>query len=122
MFEVDLMSRIPIYEQLYRKTVELVLKGILQEGEQLPSVRSLATELHVNPNTVAKAYSLLERDGIVCSVAGRGSFIAKPDLLLAQEKLLGDFDTAVRRALESGLTGEILEKRLTTLIQEGETI
>ena len=103
MFEVDLMSRIPIYEQLYRKTVELVLKGILQEGEQLPSVRSLATELHVNPNTVAKAYSLLERDGIVCSVAGRGSFMVKPDLLQAQGNLFGDFDSmAVRRALESG--------------------
>lgn len=56
MFDLDLQSRTPIYEQLYKKTVELIIKGVLKENEQLPSVRSLAKDLSVNPNTVSKAY------------------------------------------------------------------
>ena len=119
MFDIDLMSRIPIYEQLYRKVIELILKGALTEQEKLPSVRSLATELSVNPNTVAKAYSLLERDGIIYSLAGRGSFIAKPDKLLAQERVLTDFDTAVRHALEIGIGKETLQERIE-MIQENQ--
>lgn len=115
MFDIDLMSRVPIYEQLYRKVIELILKGVLTEQEKLPSVRSLATQLGVNPNTVAKAYTLLERDGIICSLAGRGSFIAKPDKLLAQERILSDFDSAVRHALEIGIEAGILQKRIDTL-------
>lgn len=115
MFDIDFMSRIPIYEQLYRKVIELILKGILTEQDKLPSVRNLATELSVNPNTVAKAYSLLERDGIIYSLAGRGSFIAKPDKLLAQEKILIDFDEAVIHAFEIGITEEMLQERITKL-------
>ena len=121
MFEIDLMSRIPIYEQLYRNVMESLLKGELQEGEQLPSVRSLAMELHVNPNTVAKAYALLERDGYIRSVAGRGSFVVKPDLEQAQGKLLREFDAVVRQTLEMGISGEILQKRLTELLKEDES-
>jgi len=115
MFDIDLMSRIPIYEQLYRKVIELILKGLLTEQDKLPSVRSLATQLGVNPNTVAKAYSLLERDGIIYSLAGRGSFIAKPDKLLAQERVLTDFDTAVRHALEIGIDPDTLRNRIDTI-------
>ena len=123
MFDIDLMSRIPIYEQLYRKVIELILKGVLTEQEKLPSVRSLATELGVNPNTVAKAYSLLERDGIIYSLSGRGSFIAKPDKILAQERVLKDFDTAVSHALEIGIDAETLQQRIQTIQenQKGET-
>ncbi len=119
MLEVDLMSRIPIYEQLYRGVMVSLLKGELQEGAQLPSVRSLAMELHVNPNTVAKAYALLERDGFVRSVAGRGSFVVKPDWERVQGELLGEFDTVVRQTLEMGISGEILQKRLAELLKEG---
>ena len=124
MFDIDLMSRIPIYEQLYRKVVELILKGVLTEQEKLPSVRSLATELGVNPNTVAKAYSLLERDGIIYSLSGRGSFIAKPDKLLAQERILCDFDVAVGHALEIGIEAELLQNRIKTIEKQkkGEEI
>lgn len=121
MFEIDLMSRVPIYEQLYRDVMESLLKGELQEGAQLPSVRSLAMELCVNPNTVAKAYALLERDGYIRSVAGRGSFVIKPDLEQAQGKLLEEFDTVVRQTLEMGISGEILQKRLTELLKEDES-
>lgn len=77
MFQLDLQSRIPIYEQMKKKIVELVLTGVLPVGEQLPSVRSLAREVGVNPNTVQKAYQELERDGIIVTIGGKGSFIAR---------------------------------------------
>ena len=112
MFDIDLMSRTPIYEQLYRKVMELILKGVLKEQDKLPSVRSLAGDLGVNPNTVAKAYTLLERDGIIYSLAGRGSFVAKPDTLLAQAHILGDFDIAAKHALETGIAREVLCDRI----------
>lgn len=76
MFKLDLQSRLPIYEQMKRKISELVLTGELKPDDQLPSVRSLARDLGVNPNTVQKAYQDLERDGIIYSVAGRGSYIS----------------------------------------------
>lgn len=118
MFDIDLMSRTPIYEQLYRRVIELIIKGVLGEQDKLPSVRALATELGVNPNTVAKAYALLERDGIIYSLAGRGSFVDKPDTLLAQEHILSDFDTAVGNALSAGITKEKLHERLDSLTTE----
>lgn len=117
MFDIDLMSRTPIYEQLYKKVVELILKGVLQEQDKLPSVRSLATELSVNPNTVAKAYNLLERDKIIYSLAGRGSFVAKPDKLLAQEHILAAFDSAVLEAIDMGIDRETLITRIDSVIE-----
>ena len=108
MFDIDLMSRVPIYEQLYRRVTELIMKGVLQEQDKLPSVRALATDLGVNPNTVAKAYSLLERDGFICTLAGRGCFVSKTDTALAQAQLLGSFDEAARRALGVGISKQIL--------------
>ena len=76
MFKLDLQSRQPIYEQLKNKIGELVLLGELKPDDQLPSVRSFARDLGVNPNTVQKAYQDLERDGIIYSVSGRGSYIS----------------------------------------------
>lgn len=75
MIKLDLQSRLPIYEQLRSKIIELVMLGQLGADDQLPSVRSFARELGVNPNTVQKAYQELERDKIIYSVAGRGSYI-----------------------------------------------
>ena len=77
MFSIDFTSRLPIYEQLYNNTVRLISLGALQPGEKLPPVRTLASQLGVNPNTVSKAYQMLERDGVVYSVVGRGSFISE---------------------------------------------
>lgn len=76
MIQLDLRSRLPIYEQLVEKIKELIVKGILQSDEQLPSVRTLANELTINPNTIQKAYRELEREGYIYSVKGRGSFVS----------------------------------------------
>lgn len=76
MFELDVRSRKPIYEQLTDKVKELIMHGILQADEQLPSVRILSSQLTVNPNTIQKAYRELEREGYIYSLQGKGSFVA----------------------------------------------
>ena len=84
MFILDLKSRVPIYEQLKARTLELIVAGVLQQDSQLPSVRSLARELGVNPNTIQKAYQDMEKEGIIYSVAGKGSFVN--DICSVKEK------------------------------------
>ena len=82
---IDLKDRRPIYEQLIDQIMYLVLHGVMQPGEQLPSVRSLAGELAINPNTIQKAYAELERRGITYIVPGRGSFVS-PELDVVTEE------------------------------------
>jgi len=111
-FEIDLKSRTPIYEQIYRKTVEFIIKGELKENDQMPSVRSLSAEISVNPNTITKAYALLEKDGIIYSLSGRGSFVAKVEIDKVADFLLNDFDSCVIDALNSGINAQMLKKRI----------
>lgn len=75
MFELDLRSREPIYEQLIDKIKEHIIKHILKPDEQLPTVRVLASELTINPNTIQKAYRELENRGYIYSVPGKGNFV-----------------------------------------------
>ena len=72
MITLDLTGRAPIYEQICSQFSSLISKGVLKENDKLPSSRMLAKELGLNPNTVAKAYSRLEHDDIIYSVAGKG--------------------------------------------------
>lgn len=76
VFDIDVKSRMPIYEQITENIKRLVIQGVLMPEEQLPSVRSLAQELTINPNTIQKAYRELEREGYVVSRPGKGSFIS----------------------------------------------
>ncbi len=108
MFNLDLTSRTPIYEQLYNNVVRLISAGVLKPNEKLPPVRTLACELSVNPNTVSKAYKLLEQDGYICSAVGKGSFIS-PDLdALSVEKQLASekLRSALKEAQRVGLSRE----------------
>jgi len=75
MFQIDRFGRVPIYEQIIEQTQRLIASGALKEGDQLPSVRVLSQELTVNPNTLQKAYSELERRGICVSAPGNGRFV-----------------------------------------------
>lgn len=112
MFNIDLQSRIPIYEQLRKNIIELVAKGVLKENDQLPSIRSLAKELNINPNTIAKSYQILEHDGIIYSNMGRGSFIAGVKNDIINDYILSDFDNCVCEALKIGLSKEDLIRRI----------
>jgi len=77
MFQIDAMSRTPVYEQIISQLERFVLKGILKKNDQLPSVRSLSMELSINPNTIQKAYSELDRKGMIYSVPGKGCFVSE---------------------------------------------
>ena len=76
-FHVDPASGLPIYLQLANQVKKATAGGILRPGDQLPSVRELAAQLAVNPNTVAKAYQELERDGVIATSRGKGTFVAE---------------------------------------------
>lgn len=76
MITVDFKDRKPIYEQLIDNIRNLAIIGALKADEQLPSVRQLACELGINPNTIQKAYGELERQGVIYSLLGRGNFIS----------------------------------------------
>lgn len=86
MILIDYKDRRPIYEQMAEKLSDLMVRGILEQNSQLPSVRSLATELSINPNTIQRAYAQLERQGYIYSVKGRGSFVAENNQIRAQKK------------------------------------
>src|SRR5690242_7105454 len=75
MFELDLKSRKPIYEQLVDKLKELIITDVLKPDEQLPTVRQLAAEISINPNTIQKAFRELENQGYSYSIPGKGSFV-----------------------------------------------
>ncbi len=118
MVNIDLTSRTPIYEQIYKGVIEQIIKGTLKENDRIPSVRSFAKDSGVNPNTVAKAYQELERNGIIYSLQGRGTFIAKPDSEIFRSAILTGFDKAVRDALDRGIGAPELKDRIDMIKEE----
>lgn len=87
MIIIDYKDRRPIYEQIIERFQDLIVKGVLKPDSQLPSVRSLAMELSINPNTIQKAYAELERQGYLYSIKGRGSFVSfNEELLMVKQK------------------------------------
>ena len=121
MILIDVKSRQPIYEQLYNGIVRLSALGAMLPGERLPSVRSLAQELGVNPNTVQKAYQLLERDGLIVSAPGKGSFLADQGGKLNEKRLKAKetLKQAVTDALASGMSGEEIRSSVETILSGG---
>lgn len=122
MIIIDYKDRRPIYEQVVQRLEELILKGILEPGSQLPSVRNLAMELSINPNTIQKAYMELERSRFIYSVKGKGSFIAENDNLIniKKEEVLQNLSKVVRDAREIGILQEqLIEKVNEGYIKEG---
>ena len=94
MFIIDTQSKLPIFEQLKKQILEFITIGILSPNDKLPSVRAMASQIGVNPNTVAKAYQELERSGVICSVAGKGSFVSSADEVTRslQKKIIERFE------------------------------
>ncbi|MCD8367861.1 MAG: GntR family transcriptional regulator [Clostridiales bacterium] len=118
--ELDYRSRIPISEQLVAGIVRLVACGVLSPGEQLPSVRGMAQQLGINPNTVQKAYRALEQLGAIYSLPGKGSFVSEGDEARALQKrqALEELDGALRTALDTGVTLEELDAHCRSWLQE----
>lgn len=106
MFEINLQSREPIYEQLCKNVIKLVSLGLLKPDEKLPPVRTLATEQGINPNTVSKAYQLLEKEGVIYSVVGKGSFVSSDISVVDKRKelVIEELTKILKKAEELGLT------------------
>ena len=122
MLNLDYRDARPIYEQVRDGLRRLMVTGVIQEGEKLPSVRSLASRLAINPNTIQRAYESLEAEGYLYSVPGKGSFAAPYTGVdqRRQEELLGRFDAVTAELLFLGVTGETLAARVRGL-EGGET-
>lgn len=97
MFFIDNRSTKPIYEQIIDTVKEQILKGNLNEGDQLPSVRQLASLLTVNPNTVSKAYQELEHDRIIQTVRGKGTFISQINKKTVNHEKLDDIKIELKK-------------------------
>lgn len=108
MFQINLQSDVPIYDQIVRSVIRLKSVGVLKAGDRLPSVRSTALSLGINPNTVQKAYNILEAKHITVSAAGRGSFIAESDTAEKEMKIMAEniLSDAVKKAFSDGVQYE----------------
>lgn len=115
MINLDYQSRTPIYEQIIEEIERYVALGILKPEEQLPSVRELATELGINPNTVKKAYTELERKGVTVTLSTKGTYIAYNTEKIVEEKIeekLKEIRKLVKDIEQMGLSEEEIKKRI----------
>ncbi|WP_050179760.1 GntR family transcriptional regulator [Domibacillus robiginosus] len=122
MFTIDTRSRVPIYEQLIEKMKELIIREVMKEDEKLPSVRVLAQELTINPNTIQKAYRELEREGFIYSIPGKGSFVSPVKKEINKERvemLKHELERIVGEILYLGVPKDEVIKLIET-IQEPE--
>lgn len=110
MISINARDPRPIYLQIKESLCRLILTGVLPEGERLPSVRELAGQLAINPNTIQRAYRELEHEGFICSVTGKGSFVGAISQVDHSRKAakLAQFQEAARELLTLGMTREEL--------------
>lgn len=118
MISLNYRDARPIYEQIRDELRKLIVTGALSSEEKLPSVRSLAAELAINPNTIQRAYNELEQEGYICSVPGKGSFASADAMAGAARKkeLLEKLRELMRELRWLGVTRE----ELLSLFEEGE--
>lgn len=126
MLNIDATSSTPIYEQIIDEVKEGIIKGIIEPGEKLPSVRELAKMLTLNPNTIQKAYQELERQKVTVTIRGRGTFVSEDYQPRKDEERLMEvaelFKKGIVEAYYMGLTKEDICKLIEKLISELEGV
>ncbi len=122
---VDTRSGIPIYKQIVQQIEKGLMGGLLKPGDQLPTVREVALDLTVNPNTVARAYRELEYAGVIESIQGRGSFITadlpRPSGEDKEKIIKKEIEDLVREARQLNVSPEKLEKMLKKALENEQT-
>lgn len=120
MILLDYRDKRPIYEQIVDKIERLIIGGGLEANYKMPSVRSLAIELSVNPNTIQRAYAQLEQDGYIYTVSGRGSFVAHEcEWRCGKEaELTKELQELLDRAKEVGMSLETITKIINKAFEE----
>ena len=112
LVEIDYKEKCPLYEQITARFEQLIIKGALKPGEAMPSIRSLAVELSINPNTIQKSYATLEQAGYTYSVSGRGSFVSNVEEIMPKkrEEFFAEIEELIKRAGDLGISrAEIIE-------------
>lgn len=114
MLHLDYRDARPIYAQIIGGIKGQISAGVLQPGDKLPSVRELAAELAINPNTIQRAYRQLEMEGWIVTMPGKGCFVCRDERLAEEEKkgLLAAFDKAVDDLVAFGISRDTLIARL----------
>jgi GntR family transcriptional regulator len=99
------MGGSPIYEQLYERITELISTGVMQKDEKLPTIREVAKQLGINPNTVQKAYQILEQQGLIYSIPAKGSYVNPSDsaVISLRNNAMKNFIESARFALGCGI-------------------
>ena len=100
MIFIDYQDSRPIYEQIVEKYQTLIIKGVLAPDEQIPSVRQTAADLSINPNTIQKAYAILEAEGYIYTVRGRGNFVSGDSA--AHDRKRADWQKKLEAILREG--------------------
>ncbi len=124
MILLDYRDKRPIYEQVVEKLEKMIISGGMEPLTRMPSVRSLAMELSVNPNTIQRAYAQLEQDGYLYTVSGRGSYVTAENEWREnkQSKVLKEWQNITQQAKEAGLTEEQLAEYLHQIYEETQTL
>lgn len=117
MYQIDNQSRYAVYEQIVRQVEKYILSGVLSADQQLPSVRTLSIELSVNPNTVQRAYTELERQRLVYSITGKGTFIDPQALSQLQAKQRGSLDD-LRPVIQTLRLSGVTKQEMIDLIEQ----
>lgn len=117
MIILDYQDRRPIYEQVTEKFRTLIYQGALPPGSRLPSVRQLAMELSINPNTIQRAYMTLEQEGLIYPVKGKGNFVAEVQKI--QQKSIEDFKKEFLELVRRGERTGLEEEELIALVRRG---
>lgn len=123
MFLVNPKSKQPIYEQLVEQLRRQLSLGGMEAGAAMPSVRQLASELGINPNTIQKAYRRMEEEGMIESVPGRGSFVTENLALIVDKQRreqLGKAEMTIRTCKEMGLSKDEILILVENAYKEGE--
>lgn len=116
MIILDYQDRRPIYEQITERFRTLIYQGALPAGSRLPSVRQLAMELSINPNTIQRVYMTLEQEGLIYPVRGKGNFVAETTRI--QEKSRGNFRKEFLELVKKGLQTGVTEEEMLSLVRK----
>ena len=121
-FYISHSSNKPIYEQIMAQIKSQILSGVLKEGDALPSIRLLAREFRISVITTKRAYDELEHEGLLHSVAGKGTFVAAANPQLLREEKMRQLEDLLQKAVDSakehGFSLEELTRILTLIYQE----
>lgn len=118
-------SKEPLYAQIVEQLKQQILKGVLREGDTLPSIRTLAKDLHVSVITTKRAYEELEREGLIFSLVGKGSFVAGQQPHILKEWQLRAFENELERLVldgkRLGISKEEMKTMISIYLEDGET-